>query len=406
MFLLWTLFVIVASIVVILALIADSQAKKKKQEEWDRITGPDEPENTPGSPPPAPRSHIRIPVRPPVENPTVNRLVTFVAALVASAIVYGIVWQLLALWLGIQFNLGMQLGLGLPVVVFTFYLGIVEVGGKDKNGKFETAGWRGVIKVFGAPIWIRSLQWVLPPGKSWVIPFLMSVQSEPTKEQAYDIPREPDSDGFHADSISQVKPGDPSSGTKYVQMFVKARIRFRITNLYKWVAQDAQTVEKTLVSRLVQTMRYTATNGKYPDRNDIIVNSDFELMQMRTKLSEALTEDIKAMASADWGIGIIDVIVREIRPADKKLVDRYQQVAQEIADRDAQTIEGKNILALAKMYESQHGLKPGDALMYAMVTAGKTTLANFQGLKNAVPFINGLGKSGQGTSPSPNPPTT
>ncbi len=351
--------------------------------------------------PPRPKEHTIKPL---------SRYVTFLMGIASTCLIYLIVLGLLKIkwdytWIG-------KLVIFVIVFVLWFLAGLNTVAGeypepetkdpmsKDKkepkvaskgDDEGETKYW-GVVKLFDAPL-PKAWQWILlPTGTSWLPPIFFEVVPIAMFEQAWQIPR-PGSkeEGFDIESISYVDIDTGKSvaakdraeggnyGTKYVPMLAAVRIRWQVLDPYLWYEQDAPTIEKTFVTLVVQTLRYIATNGNYPGNRSMPIISDFALMQSKHQLGEYLSEDLQQISEPEWGIDPIQVIVRRLRPKSEDLLKRYIQVAQEMADLEAQTIEVSSVRRNAKGYMDD-GAAPQEAHLYALLSAKKTTLENFKNM--------------------------
>jgi hypothetical protein len=347
---------------------------------------------------PADSSPVTPPDVPKLEQPPVSRYLTFAVGLALTMIVTIIAGLILSRWL--RFDQIFDLGLFVVMILLFYRPGLVKTAGKSATGEDIESGFVGVVKAFDAPL-PELIQFTLPAGDAWLIPYFMEVAPIDIRERGVDIPPDPNDPGFGILSISKILDASGKViGTKFVPMLAKVRIRKRTTHPYKYYNQDPLTIERTQVAVVVNTLRHIGTNGTYPGRPGFKVSSDFELMQAKHDLGFALTEDIKKVSQDEWGEGIIDVVVRELKPASAELIRRYEQVALEVADREAQTIEGDHILSLARKYQSAHGLSWEKALTYAMLSAGKTTLENIKifGGGGAVFF---KGDPNKPASPSP-----
>jgi hypothetical protein len=359
------------------------------------------------------------PLVPPEPEKTVgkpiNRYLTFLAGILFTILVYLMIEFVAGFW--IDFNGWIRFVVGSIVFYLIFVLGLrdtylrrekayppsdVRAQAEMAQGekKIHARVW-SVVLLFDAPLphWIR---FIIPPGWAWLPPGICKIRPQDMREQAYDIPPDPANLGFEITSISKVDVdrGPDQLGTKYVPMLVKVRIRWRVVDVYKWYAQDKATVERTLVSLVVETMRHIATNGNYPGERDMPITSDIDLMSRKQELGHALTEDARLITKKDWGISVIDVIVRQLKPKDKKLERRYLQIAQEVADREAQSLENAHIRQMAKKMMTDENIPASEAFLYAYLSAGKTTLENFKALGGPAVFFNRGGGTRPG-SPSP-----
>jgi hypothetical protein len=331
----------------------------------------------------------------------------------------------------------------LNILVFLLVFVLVIVPGlryvasptdKDDKGKPQTAGYVGVIFVFGSPIPFKALQYVTPSGWVW-IPwfFLGDVQAAPsnTKEYGYDVPKTSGETPFNVASLGRIVniavDGTRTvmlDGVKFVIMAARLRIRFVVVDPYLWIEQDAKVVERTMVSETVEKVRQTAANGEYQDRRgrQLKILDDIDLMQKKAKLGKRITKDARPDALKAFGVYVKEIQIPHLTPADPKVVEQYQKAAIEVQQRTAQTVEFEHYLSMADKAVAAAQLRGLElkfehALQLAYVNEGKIQWdkSTFGGGGRGVAVVNtggqtqghhgAQGAAAAGTVPAPAAPT-